>query len=573
MKFKGIGFVGRLRLLSTFFILIALFLTARLYFIQVVHGEEYRRSALGQYVEPSRDTEDRWDIFLSEKHDNLVAGAVMQTGWRIAISPKEISDPEKLYDRLSTHVSLDRERFFASAAKTSDPYEEVAFRVSDEEAALVRSEKLPGVILVQDKWRFYPGEELAAHAIGFVGYQGDKRVGVYGLERFWEDTLLKRSSGLYVNPFAEIFTSIGDAIVNDATESRGSIITTIEPSVQGRLEEVLEGVMETYAPKSAAGIVMDPHTGEIVAIGARPAFDPNTYNTVDDASVFSNILVENVYEMGSIMKPLTVAAGIDAGAVTPRTKYEDTGCIERSGKKICNYDGKARGVVSIQEVLNQSLNLGVTFIVDTMRHSVFREYVHAYGLGERTNIELPNEARGIIGALDRDYDVDFASASFGQGIAVTGIGMIRALGALANDGIVPSPHIVKGIRLESGVERSLEPAPGPRVLKSETVQTVSTMLTEVYDDALLGGILKQEHYSIAAKTGTAQIAVPGSDGYSKDRFLHSFFGYFPAHDPKYIVFLMTVEPHGAEFASATLARPFLDITKFLINYYNVAPDR
>jgi cell division protein FtsI/penicillin-binding protein 2 len=169
--------------------------------------------------------------------------------------------------------------------------------------------------------------------------------------------------------------------------------------------------------------------------------------------------------------------------------------------------------------------------------------------------------------------VDYASASFGQGIAVTALEMLRGLGVLANDGVLPTPHVVKGVRLESGIVRELESAQGPRALSSETVQTVNNMLVKVFDNALLGGVLKQEHYSIAAKTGTAQIAIPGGDGYYKDRWLHSFFGYFPAHEPRFIVFLMAVEPHGAQFASATLARPFLDIAKYLINYYEIAPDR
>jgi len=428
-------------------------------------------------------------------------------------------------------------------------------------------------MLVQDEWRYYPAGSLASHLLGFVGYQGDKRVGVYGLERFWDSTLTKNTSGLYVNPFAEIFTNVGAVLSDTESLEDGSIITTIEPQVQARLEETLGNVMKTYTPRSAAGIVMDPKTGEIVAMGTRPAFDPNTYNTVEDPSIFTNMLVENVYEMGSIMKPLTMAAGLDVGAVTPKTTYYDAGCIERSGKTICNYDGKARQTVNMQEVLNQSLNLGATFVAEKMGNNVFREYIHAYGLGEKTGIELPNEGRGIIRSIERGYDVDYASASFGQGIAVTGIEMIRGLSALANDGVLPSPHVVTGVRLESGIVRELTPAQGPRALQSETVQTVSGMLVKVYDTALLGGILKQEHYSIAAKTGTAQIAIPGGDGYYKDRFLHSFFGYFPAHDPQFIVFLMAVEPHGAEFASATLARPFLEIAKFLINYYDVPPDR
>lgn len=573
MKFSISGFIGRARILSALFIFAALVLIVRLYFVQIIHGEEYGRSAMGQYIEPSRDTEDRWEIFFMKKEGDPVAAAVMQTGWRIAIVPKEINAPEEVFRKLSALVSLDRERFLTSVVRKEDPYEEVGFRVSGEAAKGIRALKLPGVTLVPDQWRYYPGGSLAAHLVGFVGYKGDRKVGVYGLESQFEETLRKQSSGLYVNPFAEIFTNVGAALSSDPAEHRGSIITSIEPQVQARLEEVLGDVMKTYTPKIGAGIVMDPKTGEIVAMAVRPGFDPNTYNTVSDPSVFRNPLVESVYEMGSIMKPLTIAAGLDVGAIVPTTRYYDAGCIERSGKTVCNYDGKARYTVDMQEVLNQSLNLGATFIVEKMGHNIFREYVHAYGFGEKTGVDLPNEAKGIVRAIDRGYDVDYASASFGQGIAMTALEMIRGLAALANDGILPSPHVVTGIRLESGIVRSITPAEGPRALKSETVQTVSDMLVKVFDKALLGGILKQEHYSIAAKTGTAQIAIPGGNGYYKDRWLHSFFGYFPAHDPEFIVFLVALEPHGAQFASATLARPFLDIAKFLINYHNIPPDR
>lgn len=565
------GFISRARFLSIVFILAAVLLIARLYDVQIMHGEQYGKKALGQYVADARGTEDRASIFFREKDGDLVAAALMQSGWRIAIAPKEIGDAESVFEQL-TFTGIDHERFFVAAAKTEDPYEEVGFRIPDDVAAQVRALKVPGVILAQDQWRYYPGAISGAHVVGFIGYKGDRKIGVYGLERQYEDTLSKRSSGLYVNPFAEIFTNVGAALAIDPTEGHGNVITSIEPQVQLRLEETLDGVMKTYTPRSSAGIVMDPKTGEIVAMAVRPTFDPNTYNTAD-AALFGNMLVENVYEMGSIMKPLTVAAGIDVGVITPQSTYEDRGCIEKSGKTICNYDQKARGVVPMQEVLNQSLNLGASYIEGKIGHNIFREYVHAFGLGEKTGIDLPNEATGLIKALDRGYDVDYASASFGQGIAVTGVEMVRALAALANGGVLPSPHVATAIKLESGIVRDITPVKGPRVLKEETVETVSDMLVEVFDDALLGGVLKQDHYSIAAKTGTAQIALARGGGYYEDRYLHSFFGYFPAHDPEFIVFLIAVEPKGAPFASATLARPFLDIAKYLINYYDVPPDR
>ena len=569
-------FVLRVRILSLFAILAAILLLVRLYFIQIVHGDEYLRQASGQYMEAAGEMPERGDIFFTKKDGEHPAAAVMQNGWRIAITPKDIQDPQASYTQLAAAASsLDKDRFLKSVAKTGDPYEEVAFRLNDDEAAAVRNEKLPGVITVRDEWRFYPAGSLAAQTIGFVGYKGDQKEGVYGLERYWEDTLRQDSDGLYVNPFAEIFSNVSALLTSDPTGQKGSIITSLEPSAQRELETILQGVMSTYSPKLAGGIVMDPATGEIVAMAVLPSFDPNKYNLVDDPKRFINQLVEGRYEMGSIMKPLTMAAGIDADAVSPHTTYNDTGCITKTGAKICNYDGKARHVVAMQEVLSQSLNVGASYIVDEMGHAKFADYVKRLGMGEETGIDLPGEVPGDISSLFAQgaADVDFASASFGQAIAVTPIEMIRALAALANEGKLPEPHIVTAVRSTTGVERKISTADETQVFRPETVETVTNMLVKVYDDALLKGILKQDRYSIAAKTGTAQIGDPVTHKYSLDRFLHSFFGYFPAHDPKFIVFLYAVEPHGAEFASATLAKPFDELARFLINYYDIPPDR
>lgn len=568
----------RTRILGAFFVVVALVLVIRLYFVQVVHGAAYREEGMGQYVEESPDTEDRGNIYFTAKDGSLVAAAVTETGWRIAIDPEEITDATTTYAALNKITPIDRDTFFKSAAKTDDPYEEIAYRLDDATAAKIRALDLTGVMLVQDQWRMYPGGELAAQTLGFLAYQGQGAIktGVYGLEKSWNSTLTEEGNGLYVNPFAEIFTNMEAALSTDPAAHQGSIVTTIEPNVQHELETTLNEVMQEYTPDFAGGIIMDPRTGAIYAMGQTPSFDPNAYNLVTDPSLYTNIMVSGRYEMGSIMKPLTMAAGIDSGAVTENTTYDDTGCIKVSGATVCNYDFRARGVIPMQQILSQSLNVGASWVATKTGYPTFTHYFQEYGLGQKTGIELPDEVTGDIGNLGNGTgpDVNYDTASFGQGIAVSPIEMIRALSVLANDGRLPNPHIVSAIKYESGITRSINPGVGPQVLKPETAETVTNMLITVYDDAMLNGTIKMDHYTVAAKTGTAQIADPATGTYIPGNvFLHSFFGYFPAHDPRFIVFLFAYKPHGQEYASATLAKPFYQIAKYLINYYNLPPDR
>jgi len=228
----------------------------------------------------------------------------------------------------------------------------------------------------------------------------------------------------------------------------------------------------------------------------------------------------------------------------------------------------------MQEVLNQSLNTGMVFVMQSMGRGAFAKYMNAYELGEETGIDLPNEARGLTNNLSSPRDVEYATAAFGQGIALTPIALTRALASLGNGGTLPEPHLLKEIRYGAGLSKGYVPNGSPkRVLKEETSEEITRMLVKVVDEALVGGTVKLPNYTIAAKTGTAQISKGEGRGYYDDRYLHSFFGYFPAYDPKFIIFLYAVEPKGARYASQTLTDPFMNLAKFLLAYYEVPPDR
>ena len=565
----------RIRFLSVVVVIIGLLLISRLYYLQVFQNKYYLEKAEKQYVHTKSDLYSRGSIYFTTRDGELLSAASVEAGYLLTANPAHISDANVFCETLRNYITIEKELCVERVSLKNRTYVELNDHLSNAQSAEIEKLQLEGASLYRNQWRYYPGGSIAARSIGFVGFtdaDGSELRGKFGLERSYDETLYKKREVLSVNLFAELFSDVGDSIFKEDTKQAGNVITTLEPTVSRLLDTVLQKTNDQYHSKLTGGIVMDPKTGEIYAMNVVPGFDLNNRG---DATIeqFQNPLVEDVYEMGSIIKPLTMAAGIDAGVVTARTTYFDPGCIDLNTYTICNYDHKGRGTVPMQEVLNQSLNTGVAFIADKMGKNTFRKYFLSYKIGEKTGIDLPSEAKGLIDNLNSPREVEYATASFGQGIALTPIETVRALATLSNGGKMITPHLAKEIQYDDGTIKKIEYPVGEQVLKPETSEEISRMLTVVVDKALRHGQVALPNHTIGAKTGTAQIANPNGGGYYDDRYLHSFFGYFPAYDPKFIVFLYTVEPKGVKYASETLTDPFMEITKFLINYYSIPPDR
>ena len=575
-------FQNNVRIVFGFVVVFALLMVVRLYFLQIVYGENYNEKADRQYTSISVDTYDRGSIFFQDKKGNLISAASLKTGYILALNTKLMAtNTEMYYKKISEIIPIDAGSFYSKASKVNDPYEEILRQIPEEKIKKINDLKLPGLIIEKEKWRYYPGDSLASRLIGFVGYDntGKDIEGRYGLEKYYDDSLKREGKNLYTNTFVEIFSNINQTITQDKGRE-GDVVTSIDPEVQGYVEKIVNDTQKKWDSKTTGVIVIDPKTGEIYSMAVSPSFNLNDFKKESDVGIFSNPLVSDAYEMGSIIKPLTMAAGIDDGDVTAKTTYDDKGFLEIDGRTIYNFDKKNRGVVDMQAVLNNSLNTGVTFVMNAMGKDKFLEYMQGYGIGSETGIDLPAEAAGNIGNLlnnlKNSKKIEYATASFGQGISMTPIITVRALSVLANGGKLIVPHVVKRIDYKVGLSKNISYVnEAKQIIKKETSEEISRMLVRVVDEALAGGTMKMKNYSIAAKTGTAQIARPTKEGggYYSDKILHSFFGYFPAYNPKFLVFLYTVEPKNIDYASKTLTGPFFDITKFLINYYEIPPDR
>ena len=541
--------------------------------LQVIHGADFTKRADRQYAPSSTESFDRGTIYATTKDGSRVELATVTSGFKLAIVPDQVKDKEAAFTALSPYITLDHDAFIQRASKTGDPYEEIQTHLTKESADAISALNLPGVNIYQDSWRSYPGNTLASKVVGFVGYKGNLLTGRYGLEKSYDSTLLHTQDDVYTNFFAEIFDNLKDSFSN--TQEQGDVVTTIEPSVQAHLEQQLNALMSKYSPDEAGGIIMDPHTGEILGMGALPDFDPNNYGSASSTADYEDPLVEHAYELGSIVKGLTMSAGIDTGVVTPTTKYDDKGYVILNGAKINNFDMMGRGVITMQEVLNESLNTGAVYVMQQLGHDRLRDYFYRFGLNSKTGIDLPNEAQSIVTNLTSPRDVEYGTASFGQGIALTPVAAIRAFSALANGGVPVNPHVGSGILYSDGTLKPIvPPAPLPAVMKPQTALTVSQMLVTAFQTGPVGKAthVQDKFWSIAGKTGTAQIAMPGGGGYYPDKYLHSMVGYFPAYNPKFIVLLYMLNPHGAQYASSSVAYNFENIAHFLLDYYQVPPD-
>ncbi len=332
----------------------------------------------------------------------------------------------------------------------------------------------------------------------------------------------------------------------------------------------MEKTIHDHGADSGSVIVMNPKTGAILAMAGAPDFDPNQFNKATDPRVFSNEATIGNFEPGSTLKALTMAAAINDGKMTPDTTYTDTGRVEVDNYVIKNAEGGPRGVQTMTEALDYSLNTGAIFAQTLLGNKDFLKYINAFGLGKKTGIELP-EGSGDLTGLKGNITVNYYTASFGQGITVTPIQLVQAYSALANGGKMMKPFVVQTKINPDGSRVNTDPKVINQVITTQTANAISAMLVDVVENGF-GKRAAVPGYFLAGKTGTAQVV--GANGkYDPTNNIGSFIGYGPVEDPKFLMLVRVDHPRDVQFAESTAGPAWGEIAKFILNYYNVPPTR
>lgn len=517
-----------------------------------------------------------------DRHGRLLAGN--RTVYEIGVELAEVDDPRAIAVALSALVGADFNTTMAIASQeaTEDAiYAVLADYVLPEKVELLKAynvnlqpEAMDSLLCSNDPdlvalichphlTRSYPEKQLASNILGFVNREG---VGYFGIEQQYHDLLAGLPESVWVptdpNRAQELPEIPGGA----------SLVLTIDREIQAEVESILDASIEQYGAEGGTIVVMEPTTGEILAMASTPRLDLNEFwrypELFPDNSPF-NSAVSETYEPGSVFKIITMAAALNEGVVTPETKFTDTGAVQIGGITIRNWNGQAWGEQTMEGCLQHSLNVCMVWVGQQLEQDVFYDYIDRFGFGFDTGVDLANEADGnLILPGDSDYYVStFGTNTFGQGLAVTPVQMVAAISALINEGKMVVPHVVRAI-VQDGTQYNISAQFSGAPISAQTAATLTEMLAISLENeaslALVPG------YRLAGKTGTAQI--PGPNGYLVNQTNTSFVGWGPVDDPQFIVYVWLEKPSASIWASEVAAPIFASVVERLVVLMDIPPD-
>lgn len=550
----------RVALLFLVVALIMCGLVGRLIYVQFFRSGWLLENAVDQRVRDIPVEAKRGTIF-DRNGKELAVSINMESVYAI---PAEIKNKEQAALELAAILDLDKDRLHKRLNQPSALIW-VQRKIDADKAQKIKKLNLPGIGLTQESKRYYPDGALAAHVLGFAGIDSQ---GLDGVEATF-DTYLRGKKGRIVIEYDAGGREIPNATHKFIPPQDGDFVyLTIDKVIQFIVERELEQVMQETQAQAATIIAMNPQTGEILALANRPAYDPNHYGDYAP-KLWRNTALSNSYEPGSTFKIVTAAAGLQEKAVRQTDPFFDPGYAEVQGRHIRCWKPGGHGSQTFLEVVKNSCNPGFIAVGLRLGTDIFYNYLSAFGFGQTTDIELPGEAKGILIPRERVKPINIATMSMGQGIAVTPIQLLSAVAAVANDGLLLKPQIVKEIKNKDGqVVKAFNRVPVRQVVAPETAQELKGILEQVVADGT-GRNAYIAGYRIAGKTGTAQKV--GAGGYEQGRYVASFVGLAPSNDPKIALLIIIDEPQGLYYGGQIAAPVFGKVMRDVLQYLKIPP--
>ena len=564
------------RFLSVIFLLAGLAIAGKLFYLQILQNNYYSTLAMDSHEIYQKLHPSRGQIFFTDARTNeTYAAAMNRTYYQIYAVPKEIilSDVASTSKKLKEILVLPEEQtadFEQKLSKTGDPYEPLAKKIPEEKYKAIVDAGLKGIYGTTEVYRYYPEESGGAAVLGFCSFDESENLkGNYGVEGYWNKNLAG-TSGFRMGERAAHGGWISLAGLTSVDAQNGSdIVLTIDRALQYEACKRLAVGMKEYGAKSASLVMMNPATGAILAMCSMPNYNPNNYSEAESVAAYNHNAIFSAYEPGSVFKSVVMSAAIDLNLVDPNTMYDDP-CTRKFDKyTIHNALDKCYGDnVTMTQVLQNSINTGMIWVSEKLGRERLQNYIQKYGFGQLSGVELDTESAGNISSLQNKSPIFAAQASFGQGLTVTPIQLALAYSAIANDGKLPKPYLVKEIDYSNGKKEKIYPETAAQVISPRAAKLVTGMLTSVVEKTYISSV-KMSDYYIAGKTGTAQI--PGPGGYTEETN-HTFCGFAPAENPKFVM-VVRFEAPQRQWAESTAAVVFKDVADFALDYFGVQTDK
>lgn len=551
----------RIATLLAFFLVLFIALGSRAFQIQILSGKALKAMADDQHTQTLQLQPDRGIVF--DRNGEKLAATIM--------ADSVCADPSKMTNLGETAATLalvlNTEKITIQKKLSGGKnFCWIARRIAPEQASRVRDLGIEGIFIVKEPKRFYPSGELAGHLIGFVGTDAS---GLEGLELKYDKQLKGAPEKLLWTRDAKGKRLYPRVKKPETAGENYNLILTIDSRIQHLVESHLKAAVKAKGAKGGFAIVMDPRTGEILALANEMGFDPNNFSTVNPTTG-KNKAITDCFDPGSTFKPFLAAAALEEGVAKETDLFHcENGQYKIANRVIHEAQRKRHGNLSFREILKYSSNIGSVKIAEKLGKETFYEYIRKFGFGAKTGIDLPGEVSGLLRPVEKWTRVDASTIAFGQGISVTAIQLITALSAIANQGVLMKPFVVRGLMDRKGkIVQTYHPTQVRRVISPETAKTLSAILTDVVSakDGT-GKNARLVNIAVAGKTGTSQKFDFSRHVYSSERVKTSFMGFFPAEDPQLSILVILDEPQRDKWGGVAAAPVFRDIGEQLLTRF------